>query len=137
MNGMKSGAGDDPFADEADDPDDEQATDEEAVAETAADSFDADGATPADETTTGDTAQGSSLPWRFARDSAKDERDMVQFFLRDETQRLEGRAQAELSERLNDDVLVLDVREAAYTVALEQHLDSVERKLREWGYDPD
>jgi|APHM01.1.fsa_nt_gi hypothetical protein len=137
MDGMKSGAGDDPFADEVDDPDGEQAADDEPVAETAADPFDADGAASADETATDDTAQGSSLPWRFARDSAKDERDMVQFFLQDETQRLEGRAQAELAERLNDDVLVLDVREAAYTVALERHLDSVERKLREWGYDPD
>jgi len=36
---------------------------------------------------------------------------------------------------LDEDVLTLDVREAAYQVALQQHLEDVAEQLREWGYD--
>lgn len=116
-NGMKSGSGDDPFAD-MDDPDDEDETGE-TVESTA-------------ELTTEST---SDIPWKFTRDNAKADREMVQFFLQDATKRLESRAQGELETKLDDDVLLLDVREAAYQVALEEHLDDVADQLREWGYD--
>jgi N6-adenosine-specific RNA methylase IME4 len=62
---------------------------------------------------------------------------MVQFFLQQETQALESQAQADLERMLDDNVLALDLREAAYRVALEQHLEDVADYLREWGYDAD
>lgn len=60
---------------------------------------------------------------------------MVQFFLQDETERLESRAQTDLEEMLDENMLAFDIRETAYQVALTQHLDDVAAKLREWGYD--
>ena len=120
-NGMKSGSGDDPFAD----------MDEDSSSDSADERPDPDvGVETEDETTS-----ASGLPWKFVRDSAKAEREMVQFFLQTETQRLESRAQGELETMLDDDVLLLDVREAAYQVALEEHLGDVAAQLREWGYD--
>lgn len=136
-NGMKSGAGDDPFADIADDSADDS-TDEVATEETT----DADTESEPDpepviqaETESSASSTSTSLPWKYARDSAKDGREMVQFFLQDETKRLESRAQTDLEEMLDEDVLAFDIREAAYQVALTQHLDDVADQLREWGYD--
>ncbi|WP_302082928.1 hypothetical protein [Salinibaculum rarum] len=121
-NGMKSGSGDDPFAD-MDDTASEEERDETAESE----------GNLTTETT--ETSSASGIPWKFTRDNAKAEREMVQFFLQDATKRLESRAQGELETKLEDDVLLLDVREAAYQVALEEHLDDVADQLREWGYD--
>lgn len=117
-NGMKSGSGDDPFAD-ADSGGDESETSEAGSDTDASDT----------ETTT------PSLPWIYARENAKSQREMVQFFLRRETQTQEDEAQRELETILGEEPLVFDVREAAYQVALEEHLDDVAAKLREWGYD--
>lgn len=115
---MKSGSGpDDPFAEFDDDEDG-----------TAPDSED-------DKSEDTDTA-GSSLPWIYARDNAKAGREMTQFFLQEETEQMESDAVDELEDRFSDnEVRAFDVREAAYQVALDQHLDDVAAKLREWGYD--
>lgn len=129
-NGMKSGAGDDPFADV-----DEEKTEETTTGATDdTPEVDPDLAVGA-ETGSNANTTSTSLPWKYARDSAKDGREMVQFFLQDETKRLESRAQTDLEEMLDENVLAFDVREAAYQVALEQHLGDVADKLREWGYD--
>jgi len=120
-NGMKSGSGDDPFAD----------MDEESSSDGADETPDPEVEVETDVETT----SASGIPWKFVRDSAKSDREMVQFFLQTETQRLETRSQGELETMLDDDVLLLDVREAAYQVALEKHLDDVADQLREWGYD--
>lgn len=131
--GMKSGSGDDPFADVDTDEDtkDQEAT--ETTTEVDAESSTTDTTESEAEAVTITSSTG--LPWKYSRDSAKSDRDMVQFFLQSETQRLEGRAQNDLESMLDENVLLLDIREAAYQVALEQHLDDVAAQLREWGYD--
>jgi hypothetical protein len=124
-NGMKSGSGDDPFADMEDN----------GSSDTDDDHQDAEPQEVDVEAQTTDESSASGIPWKFVRDSAKSEREMVQFFLQTETQRLESRAQGELETILDDDVLLLDIREAAYQVALEKYLADVADQLREWGYD--
>lgn len=121
---MKSGSGDDPFADEE--------SRQEAATEN--ESSDTPGDT-SDSTASDTSSAAGGLPWIYARENAKSQREMVQFFLQSETQSLESRAQANLDGLLGEEPLVLDVREAAYQVALEQHLDDVAAKLRDWGYD--
>jgi len=131
--GMKSGSGDDPFADVDTDKSSESQEKPDPTAEVEADSPKTDSIGNKSEPATEPSSTG--LPWKYSRDSAKSDRDMVQFFLQSETQRLEGRAQSDLETMLGENVLLLDIREAAYQVALEQHLDSVAAQLREWGYD--
>lgn len=122
-NGMKSGSGEDPFADAE--------TDDEPDAEPSEAADDAgDGSSR-----NGGVSSSSGYPWLFTRSNAKDGREMVQFFLQQQTQALESGAQADLEALLGEEPLLLDVREAAYQVALEQHLDDVAAQLRQWGYD--
>lgn len=161
-NGMKSGSGEDPFADaesETDDPDEDEATDDEttetgvgeegeepgreersgssgsAGVSTTSGPSEPGADTTDGQTTSSDASQDSSLPWKYSRENVKDGRDMVQFYLQPETKAMESRAVAELESELDESVLTFDLREAAYRVALQQHLDDVADKLREWGYD--
>ena len=113
MTGFKEGTGSDPFADD----------DEAGEPEVESGYSNDDAAT-----------QQSSLPWIYARDTAKDDRSMTQFFLQESTETLEGEAQRELEQMLDEDVRLLDMREAAYLVAL-ANLEDVADQLREWGYD--
>jgi len=131
--GMKSGSGDDPFADVDTDEDTENQEETDATTEIEDDSPTTDSTDSGTEAATVTSSTG--LPWKYSRDSAKSNRDMVQFFLQSETQQLEGRAQSDLEAMLDENVLLLDIREAAYQVALEQHLNDVAAQLREWGYD--
>ncbi|GGO03827.1 MULTISPECIES: hypothetical protein [Haloarcula] len=131
-NGMKSGSGEDPFADvDGGDGDDETEDEVDAVKSATGDEVEVD---EGDENS-GNGGVSSGYPWLFTRNNAKDGREMVQFFLQQETQQLESQAQADLESMLGEEPLVLDIREAAYQVALEQHLDDVADQLREWGYD--
>ncbi|MDS0284425.1 hypothetical protein [Haloarcula onubensis] len=136
-NGMKSGSGEDPFADvETGGSNDASRGDEESGSESSAESTEA----VVDEVEEGTGSSGgsttdSNYPWLFTRSNAKDGREMVQFFLQQETQANESHAQADLEAMLGEEPLVLDIREAAYQVALEQHLEDVATQLREWGYD--
>jgi hypothetical protein len=153
---MKSGAGDDPFSDlsERDDEDGQSgasdASSEAAVGddgsnvESAGDDP-ARTATGADATDTPDASADVSpadpshgedgIPWILRRRSVKDDRpNVTQFFLRDETDRAERRFRGEVEERLDTDVYLLDLREAAYVVAM-QHPEEVASLLGRWGYD--
>lgn len=138
-NGMKSGSGEDPFADAG--SDDQTDTEEDAEGEDTNSEPDREGDTVEDSTeiTTDERSatgtQSSGLPWKYARENVKDGRSMVQFYLQAETKALESRAVAELESELDESVLTFDLREAAYRVALQQHLDDVADKLRDWGYD--
>jgi hypothetical protein len=141
-NGMKSGSGEDPFEgiESSGDRDAEPAGDAtiEATDEAAAtaDASDGDGKASADDVdNSGNSGVSTGLPWKYSRSNAKDGREMVQFFLQAETRTAEEVAQSKLEDRFDEDVLMLDLREAAYQVALEQHLDDVASQLREWGYD--
>ena len=58
----------------------------------------------------------------------------TQFFLRDETDRAERRFQTDIEETFDADVYTLDLREAAYLVAM-RHPDEVAAELRGWDYE--
>lgn len=136
-DGMKSGSGEDPFAEvETGDNTDESNDTDEGESDSSPNAGEAviDEGNKSSGSSGGSTAS-SSYPWLFTRSNAKDGREMVQFFLQQETQSKESQAQADLEAILGEEPLVLDMREAAYQVALEQHLDDVADQLREWGYD--
>lgn len=127
-NGMKSGSGEDPFEDVETGGDDHDDRDRRDESDHEPDSvLDEDSADNGSSTTT--------IPWRYSRKNVKSGRDMVQFYLQDETTVLEDDAVDELEAMLGEEVLTFDVREAAYLVALQEHLDDVADQLREWGYD--
>jgi len=128
-NGMKSGSGENPFED-LDTSDDEEEVEEATEADES----------PVSESknnteSSGNSATSTSLPWKYARENVKSDRDMVQFYLQQETKAIESQAESDLEAMLGESVLTFDLREAAYRVALQQHLDDVADHLREWGYD--
>ncbi|WP_136602712.1 hypothetical protein [Salinigranum halophilum] len=146
---MKSGTGDDPFGDlvSEEQRDEEasespaEATDDEPAADVAVDAAtatDGDADTETDTTSALDVdgaGDDDGIPWVLRRRSVKDDRpNVTQFFLRDETDRAERRFRGEVEERLDTDVYLLDLREAAYVVAM-QHPDEVASLLGQWGYD--
>jgi hypothetical protein len=148
---MKSGTGDDPFADEIEEePDEEEQTDDDLDLDTAesGDQENETDPTPSEKTEGAQTStentetEGSSdkidsqdIPWVLRRDGVKDDRpNMTQFFLRDTTDQAERGFQQDVENILNKDVYLLDLREAAYQVAME-HPDEVADVLEEWGYD--
>lgn len=144
---MKSGAGDDPFAeDPAAESDGDEAETEHA---SGAESTDAEdpamtGGGQQLEAVESGTESGSEtapsgsepeIPWVLRRGSVKGDRDNVhQFFLRDDTARGERELRNEVETILDTEVSKLDLREAAYLVAM-QHPDEVAAQLRDWGYE--
>jgi hypothetical protein len=125
---------------ETTDPDTDAAVDAETEAETAAEA-DVDVETTPDGSVD-DTpapadvaAADDGIPWVLRRRSVKEDRpNVTQFFLRDETDRAERRFRGAVEERLDADVYLLDLREAAYVVAM-RHPDEVASLLGRWGYD--
>lgn len=162
MTGMKEGAGEDPFADDADasetDSDDESkagpVADDSATAgesptagsKTAADEEigGSGGGATGDEPGSPDSGVGRrdrnesrrkpmQIPYKFRRDGVQDGRNRVPLFLKPDTKRAERDAMRELETRFGDDVSLTDLREALVLVGLE-HLDEVEERFSEWGY---
>ncbi|MFC7157386.1 hypothetical protein ACFQPA_18310 [Halomarina halobia] len=155
---MKPGAGDDPFADDG--PGDEGSNDGSAEppaaeASSSEPSPDSTGAaqppeamsTPPDASGEGGAEDGPdasndsaaepepNIPWVLRRGSVKSDRDNVhQFFLRDDTARGERELRNAVERLLEKEVSKLDLREAAYLVAME-HPEEVAATLRSWGYD--
>jgi hypothetical protein len=139
---MKSGSGDDPFADDnTDDVDDETTVDGPAEEDTA-DPLQEE-STPAPEPTSTATPgipdhpsdESSTLPWIHRRDGVKDDRDHKTIHYTEHTVKRERRElRPALEEQLGDDVELTDAREAAYLVGMD-HVDEVADVLREWGYD--
>lgn len=138
-DGMKSGAGSDPFATGS-------TNDEESSEESKKPNEETDGTADSSESNVGadsspnqvtqSTATEQSeeeLPYIFDRYSVKDDRKMIQYFLREETQKTEKNAQRALEEELGTDVSLIDLREALVRVGAE-HLDEVADELRDWGY---
>jgi len=121
---MKSGSGaDDPFEDFDDDDEADAPTDEAEPTDVDLDSV------------TEDT-DDEGLPRIYERSSVKGERpEVIQLHVRKPTVDAEEEAFDDVKGRLeNKRVYLTDFREAAYLVALE-HLDEVEAKMSEWGYD--
>jgi hypothetical protein len=140
---MKSGAGSDPFADDTPDEDEDSVdgevtdADETPSSDTGEAAFEPLSEEPAStsETETEESGPGpdESLPYLFARDGVKDERRMVQYFLREATMELETESQRAVEEELGTDVYLTDLREALVRVGAE-NLDAVTEELRSWGY---
>lgn len=134
-NGMKSGAGSDPFADEdaGDESDASGSQSEPSPTEShSSDPFN-DGAEEARSADTEPGPDAETLPYIFQRDGVKDDRSMIQYFLREEAASLEDDVQQAVEEEMGTDVYLTDVREAMVHVAAE-HSDEVTDVLREWGY---
>lgn len=132
---MKSGSGDDPFADG-------EEVDEQEPSPDAVDlDLDAEESSPepadADEDGSGALLSRDDLPYVLRRDGTKDGRDMVPLFLRDHVKKDETAFLMDVADQLgkdDSDVSTLDLREAMYRVARD-HPDEVAEKLREDGYD--
>ena len=139
-DGMKSGAGSDPFADDtsADDTGKaEQETSNQGVDEPSNSGSNSQSKTDPSSTAgsngTETKRSKADLPYIFARNTVKSDRKMTQYFLREETQAVEKNAQRELEEQLGTDVSLIDVREALVLIGAD-HLDEVADELRNWGY---
>lgn len=126
---MKDGTGGDPFADDPIESTEEPAdTDETRTAD------------PMTETTTrNQTATNEDttreLPYIYRRETVKEGRDQVPFFLKKDSRDLEEEFIENLEERLDMNVYKADAREAALKVVMQNHVAEVADRLREWGYD--
>ncbi|QSG02774.1 hypothetical protein [Natranaeroarchaeum sulfidigenes] len=138
-NGMKSGAGSDPFSDTSTDeesPEESEAqTKEREETSESASTSDAGANSTANKQSqaTGSGQNRDTLPYIFARHSVKDSRKMIQYFLREATQETEKDARHAIEDELGTDVPLTDVREALVRVGA-NHPDEVADELRDWGY---
>jgi len=145
---MKSGAGDDPFADDTsdDDPESEQEQPQEPVREESATgqkedhkaASDISDSSPEPSSDTEDSPEEPEIPRIMARSSVKENRDNVlQFFVTEETAQQEDAFERAVADALDirvKDLMKLDLREAAYLVAM-QHPEETADILNDWGYE--
>jgi len=127
---MKEGAGENPFADDAEESDDTNSKPKRS-AERDRQSSSVDEANETESTQRGQRQM--QIPYKFRRDGVQDGRNRVPLFLQKETKDGERQAQRELEDRFDGDVSLTDLREALMMVGL-SHPDEVEEQLREWGY---
>jgi len=83
-----------------------------------------------------DSSTGPSeedLPYIFGRSGVKEDREMIQYFLRDETEDLEAEVKHAVEQELGTDVYLTDIREALVRIGA-NHIDEVADELRGWGY---
>jgi len=117
---MKSGSGDDPFAETEPDPDPDDQQDEAMDVKT--------------ESTDVDRTSQPDIPYKFRRDSVKQDRKQRPIFIRPEVEERESTFLRNLEDEVGEDVYKTDALEAALVVAMDNP-DLVAEKLREWGYD--
>lgn len=124
---MKTGAGDDPFAE----PEEDDAVEQEPETPEEAESDTATAATETD-----DSPAKEDIPWVLRRSAVKEDRDNVhQFFLRDEYADREEELRSEVADILGmrtKDVKKLDLREAMFAVV---DAEEIAAELDEWGYE--
>jgi hypothetical protein len=123
-DGMKSGSGSDPFA--ADATEEKELSEESGKTDGTAESSSQSNPTNTEQS-------GQELPYIFDRSSVKYDRKMVQYFLREKTQKTEKDALRAVEQELGTDVSLIDLRESLVRVGAE-HLDEVADELRDWGY---
>ena len=80
--------------------------------------------------------QHTEYPLKLRRDNVKDERDMVQLFVLDETKQRANTAKSQLEQNVGQSIYLTDFREAAYLAGL-QNLDDTVAILEDWGYQFD
>ena len=140
-NGMKSGAGDDPFADDDDQEDDVDEDSSKPAPETHHEDHREDTSETDSTSTTampgipdhpGDVE--ATLPWIHRRDGVKDDRSHKTIHYTEHTLKRERRELlGAIEDELGDDVELTDAREAAYLVGMD-HVEEVADLLQEWGY---
>jgi flagellar biosynthesis/type III secretory pathway M-ring protein FliF/YscJ len=125
MTTMKDGPGSDPFSDDEDQADGDEATTESK-------------SEPEPETPETEMNTTEKYPYVLRRDTVKDERDNEHVaFLRDEFADLEQDIVSDVADELDmrvKDVSVTDVREAMVQVASENP-ERMAEVLLDWGYD--
>lgn len=119
---MKSGSGDDPFAET--DTDTEQKSDDQQDEVTGVET----------ESTNVETTSQPDIPYKFRRDSVKQDRKQRPIFIRPQVEERESTFLRNLEDDVGEDVYKTDALEAALVVAMDNP-DLVAEKLREWGYD--
>jgi hypothetical protein len=131
---MKSGAGD-PFNDESpaadsetDDQPDGGSNDNESQAEL----NDLSQATASTESEA-EEITSDDVPYVLIRDRVKEDREIVSYFLRPETQEMEEKVERMVNKEIDADVMKLDIREALVRVGA-KHVDEVIERLRASGY---
>lgn len=131
-DGLKKGSADDPWAD---DEDDTEQVEERREAGAGGEQSGRDARKEPAATRGSGTASSSSEPYLQRRDGAKDERKLIQFFLREDVygEMVESRVRAEVGEDLGELPGKFDLREALVAVG-QEHVDEVVDELREMGY---
>lgn len=133
MTGMKEGAGEDPFAEDAVSTEPESESTEQFDEDDETTSADQDETTDAARSKRSGQQRTMQIPYKFRRDGVQEDRDRVPLFLQEDTKGAERDALRELEDRFGDDVSLTDLREALVKAGL-HHLDEVEEHLEEWGY---
>lgn len=150
---MKSGTGEDPFADDPEPPDQDEETVSESQAtedvpdtasnETSIADESGDTGEPAkkeapderEETEPRDGLDRDDIPWVLRRSRVKDDRpEMIPMYVREETANREPEFVRTVEEAVGKDVYKFDVREAALLVAM-NHPEEVAEQLNRWGYE--
>lgn len=121
---MKSGAGDDPFAEESD-VEAAESSEEPEVGESMVEE-------PAEPSS---GSQGlEDIPYKFRRDRVKDDREPMTIFLQEETEKSMREFYSDLEAEVDEQVSKIDAHEAA-VIAAQRNPEIVAEVLREWGYD--
>ncbi|WP_336023748.1 hypothetical protein [Halobellus salinisoli] len=123
MTGMKQGAGENPFAEDADSDDDPNMDAD----------VDSESPDPESEQSTETEREPMRIPYKYRRDGVQEGRNRVPLFLQPETKTAERETLRDLEDHFGDSVSLTDLREALVLVGLE-HADEVEAQLEEWGY---
>jgi hypothetical protein len=131
---MKSGASEnDLFGDDSEEPEPEA---DEPTESTDAEPADRETErTPSmSESEPAEQPSADQIPYKFRRNTVKENRQHVPLYLRDHVLQSEKRFRTTVEEQLGEDVPKADLREAAYIVA-QKYPDLVADELRKWGFD--
>jgi hypothetical protein len=143
---MKTGTGNDPFADDEESDDDQMSGRDRALeggsGEDTDDTVPSEGrseselsAETPEEGATDDSTE--KYPYAIRRDSVKEGRKSVMFELRDEYRGVDEDIREVLAERWGKaerDIAITDVREAMVAIS-DRHIDEIATVMEEWGCD--
>jgi len=133
---MKSGASEnDIFGEESEEPESEEDADEPTeVTDVEPADRELDREPSMSESDAPEQPSADQIPYKFRRNTVKEDRQHVPLYLRDHVLQSEKRFRTTVEEQLGEDVPKADLREAAYIVA-QRHPDLVADELRKWGFD--
>jgi len=127
---MKSGAGDDPFADDLSKEDDGQT--DRSNSDTRPTSIAQEPTNSSSMSESNTTESVTELPYKYRRNSVKEGRTQQPMFLQDETEALIEGTVNEIESQFDEDVYKTDVVEAMIVAGGEDA--TPEAVLRRWGY---